>query len=400
MYARLPSLLASAKRYTPPWLLLLLIVAIGASLRIPGIWHAAGSHPDERHMVSVVMGLSWEDLNPRSFAYGSLSYYSAFFSGSFLATIIPSLDPAGESKLSYDNYFILGRSLAVLFGLLTVVATYRLGRLVYGGSAVPLVAAALLATNFLHIQLSRFFTSDILLTLLTTCCLIGIVRIAKEGGLRAYLVTGLFLGLALATKVSALYLGAPIAVAIGIDWWVRKTSFKKIVLGSAVLLAAAALLLLCTQPYMVLDFDTFRKHTMEQINMVRGEWRPPYTIQYEGTTPYLYPLLEMARYTIGWPVFTLMACGTVAAARRVLRTPLQAEVLMLVWVGAVFLASAGLNVTFPRYLLPIYPALFLIGASLATLMLPPHVRSSDQQPNGTRAPPEPSTSLPLTAGEA
>jgi 4-amino-4-deoxy-L-arabinose transferase-like glycosyltransferase len=358
----------------------LLIVVVGASLRIPGIWHAAGSHPDERHMVSVVMDLSWEDLNPRSFAYGSLSYYSAFFSGSFLTTVIPSLGRAGESQLSYDNYFILGRSLAVLFGLLTIVATYRLGRLVYGGAAVPLVAAALLATNFLHIQLSRFFTSDILLTLLTTCCLIGIVRIAKEGGLRAYLVTGLFLGLALATKVSALYLGAPIAVAIGIDWWVRKTSFKKIVLGSAVLLAAAALLLLCTQPYMVLDFDTFRKHTMEQINMVRGEWRPPYTIQYEGTTPYLYPLLEMARYTIGWPVFVLIIVGVGTAALRAFRNGVHSEVLLLTWVFAVFLASAGLTVKFPRYLLPIYPALVLLGA--AGVLNPPRNKVAGLKDNG------------------
>jgi hypothetical protein len=133
--------------------------------------------------------------------------------------------------------------------------------------------------------------------------------------------------------------------------------------------------------------------------MVRGEWRPPYTIQYEGTTPYLYPLLEMARYTMGWPVFILITVGVVTTIRRLLRAPLQPELLLLVWVGAVFIASAGLTVKFPRYLLPIYPALFLIAASLAARMLPLWSYASDQpdaQPSkiiGSSLP------APLTAGE-
>jgi hypothetical protein len=135
------------------------------------------------------------------------------------------------------------------------------------------------------------------------------------------------------------------------------------------------------EPYAILDFDTFLRHTREQTSMVRGLWRPPYTIQYERTVPYFYHLKQMLWYTMGWPVFTVVALGFIAASLRVLidlldkvlrrelgSKSLTSEMIPLVFIGVFFLATGYFQVKFPRYLLPLYPMLFIFAAALFASM--------------------------------
>ncbi len=55
---------------------IVLMLTLGAFfLRVPWLEHGIGYHPDERHIVMVAQKLTWQDLNPHSFAYGSLLFY-------------------------------------------------------------------------------------------------------------------------------------------------------------------------------------------------------------------------------------------------------------------------------------------------------------------------------------
>jgi 4-amino-4-deoxy-L-arabinose transferase-like glycosyltransferase len=415
-------------------LLLVVIIALGASLRMTGLFHALGTHPDERHMVQVTTSLQANMMNPRSFAYGSFSFYAAW-------AFAQILKPFWREATSYDGLFIAGRVFCLLMGTLAIALVYHLSILLYRKSVVGLIAAFFLAVNVLHLQLSRFFTSDVTLTTLALIAIIALVRAHERGDLRSHLIFGACAGLATATKISSAFLFVPLAAVVSFsvlrEWlphnnWRRPLRALGIVLGGVLLmllalkltywkgwpkmlgyriveqafiiplavpfLAAIALLLrsnsralsylfaslslgilvfVVAEPYAVLDFQTFQQHTREQTNMVRGYWRPPYTIQYAHTVPYLYHLQQMFWYTVGWPLFILSILGVIVTTvklvlesidrvlrREFLSQPISSDFIPLVFLAVFFLATGYFQVKFPRYLLPLYPLMFIFGASL------------------------------------
>ena len=414
--------------------ILTLIVVLGLGLRLCGLNHALGTHPDERHMVQVTSTLESNKMNPKSFAYGSFSFYAAW-------AFSKALKPFWPQATTYDGLFTSGRLFCILMGTLAIPLAYYLGLLVYKRSLVGLVAAAFLALNVFHIQLSRFFTSDVTLTTLCLISIIALVKAHQNNTLRSHLIFGACAGLATATKISSAFLFAPLALVVLIstlrDWlpynnWQRPLRAMGIVLGWIVAmvivlkliywkgyprvlgyrlnegpcliplavpflalisysirrvsmplsnlfasLSLGVLVFTLAEPYAILDFQTFQRHTEEQTSMVRGYWRPPYTIQYAHTLPYLYHLQQMLWYTMGWPLFLVALVGVlVATARTVIESidkvlrqefltrPLSAEIIPLTFLVVFFVMTAHFQVKFPRYLLPLYPLSFVFGAAL------------------------------------
>lgn len=415
-------------------LILVAIVLLGLGLRVSGIDHAIGTHPDERHMVQVTTTLTANQMNPKSFAYGSFSFYAAWGFAQLLR-------PFWSQAMTYDGLFTAGRAFCILMGTAAVALTYYLSILLYRRSFVGLVASLFLAINVFHIQLSRFFTSDVTLSTICLISLIALVKAHQTNNLKAQLLFGACAGLATATKISSVFLFAPMALVIGVltlkDWmaygnWQRPLKALGITLGGLVLMVVTLKLIywkgypkmlgyrinetayliplsipflagisLCmrkislplshlfasislgvvvfcvAEPYAILDFETFRRHTTEQTNMVRGYWRPPYTIQYAHTLPYIYHLQQMLWYTMGWPLFLVAMAGIIVATARTaiesidrvlrqefLSKPLSPEIIPLTFLLVFFLATGNFQVKFPRYLLPLYPLAFIFGAAL------------------------------------
>jgi hypothetical protein len=433
--------------------ILIIITLAGALLRAPGIPHGIGFHPDERHMVMVTESLSRQAMNPKSFAYGSFSFYMAW---AFAQVLKPVWSFAG----TYDGLFYSGRAFCTLMGTVAIALTYHLGVLLYRRSAVGLIAAFLMACNVFHLQLSRYFTSDIPLTTLCLISVIALVKAHQKGTLWSFLVFGVCTGLATATKISSVFLASPLFVVLGlalIKEWPQTDSTKRLLKVLAIIVGGCALcgitlfltywkgyprilgyrvaqqaflvplsipflagisillsrhskalskLFACfavgvlvftlAEPYALLDFDTFVRHTREQTSMVRGLWRPPYTIQYEKTVPYFYHLKQMLWYTMGWPVFTVVMLGIVAASLRVLidlldkvlrrelaSKSLTPEMIPLVFVSMFFLATGYFQVKFPRYLLPLYPMLFIFAASIFASMFRAPANRAEAVPGNT-----------------
>jgi 4-amino-4-deoxy-L-arabinose transferase-like glycosyltransferase len=415
-------------------IILFSIIALGLSLRWTGLHHALGTHPDERHMVQVTTQLPAHRMNPKSFAYGSFSFYAAW-------GFAQMLKPFWPQAVTYDGLFVAGRIFCILMGTLAIGLSYYLAILLYRRSAVGLLAALFLALNVFHLQLSRFFTSDITLTTLSLISLIALVRAHEHGGLRAHLLFGACAGLATATKISSAFLFIPlvfvVAISVARDWlafknWERPLKALGIIVANIIIMVLAlkliywkgyprvlgyrvvetacilplsvpflalasylirkisqplshllaalslgVLVFVVAEPYAVLDFQTFQQHTREQTNMVRGYWRPPYTIQYEHTIPYLYHLKQMFLYTMGWPLFIISSIGIALAFVRVvlesldkvlrrefLSNPISSEVIPLIFLVVFFAATGYFQVKFPRYLIPLYPLAFIFGASL------------------------------------
>jgi len=328
------------------------IFILALILRIFNYKHGLGFHPDERGVQMITDSISFSNLNPKNFHYGSFSYYLCWFSSKALAFFDKSFD-------SYDARFLIGRSYSAVFGSLTTVVLYYLTLLVTKSNRISIFASLFLAFNILHLQLSRFYTVDIILTFFSLLALYSSVRLLNNK--KYNILFAASLGLAFTNKISSLSLCVPYAVCLLLIFY-RERNFKVIVSLSLKALFFIVLTVLVFEPFLFLDFQTFLKDNKTQIDMARGNWVPPYTLQYLNTTPYIYHLKQMLYYTLGLPVSIFCLIGFFVFSYVAFIKKNFSHIIILSWVLAVFITIGATQVKFPRYLLPIYPILMLFTA--------------------------------------
>jgi Dolichyl-phosphate-mannose-protein mannosyltransferase len=100
---------------------------------------------------------------------------------------------------------VVGRILAVGFGVATVVIAYHLGKLLYGRRA-GIAAMALLAAMPYHVTVSRQVLLDAPMVFFTTAALYALMRYCSHHGARWLVVAGALMGLAILTKETAVVL--------------------------------------------------------------------------------------------------------------------------------------------------------------------------------------------------
>ena len=255
---------------------LAVVLVVALALRLYGVnWDEGYSwtpHPDERAILSKVHELSPPPLsdlsvlfdaeaspwNPRWFAYGSFPLY--MLKGvELVSDFVPGLD--------VQDMRVPGRVLSALADVGTVALVYFLGASIWSRRS-GLLAAALVALAVLHIQLSHFFAVDTFLALFSTATVFFLVRVARRGRTMDSALAGLFLGLALATKISvapmlAAYFVAHFMYAFGLapsDEDPPAMLVDRIldaVKGAAFGGLAVIAVFLVTQPYAILDWGPF-----------------------------------------------------------------------------------------------------------------------------------------------
>jgi YYY domain-containing protein len=337
----------------PRWLLLAIIV-FAAGVRLANIeWDQNHHfHPDERAVAFAVQRLSLQplQLDPDFFNYGSLPIYLAKLTSAFVGLADPH-------ATGYDGVITNGRRLSALFGTLTVLLTFMLGARLYDRS-VGLLAALLLGATVLHIQNSRFMTVDIPLTLFVLLALLQLVRVSAEGRTLNFVLAGICIGLAMATKFSAAPLFLPLAVA-GLHRCVVERRFFAVAGRVVLAVVAAGLAFAITEPYAILRFDRFYRDILEQSHMVRNAGVFPYTTQYVGTPKYLYDIEQMVIWGMAPALGIVAVWATIVRMGKAFTERRGDEWVLLSWVVPFFLVTGWFEVKFPRYLLPIYPMLIV-----------------------------------------
>jgi hypothetical protein len=362
------------------------IMALALYLRVAGIQWDGGYlfHPDERQILMVTDRLSFPwppDLtlllspespwNPGFFAYGSLPLYLLRLLSNLIGLVVPSV-------VTLEGSYLVGRGLSALFDLGTVHLVYRLGRRLYGEWS-GVLGALLVTIAVLHIQLAHFYAVDTLLAFFVIWGVYLGVALVQEPTLKRVWGLGLVTGAALATKVSA----APLLGVVFLAWlfsaWARTTRqtagelgrsrgaiWWRAVVGCALsgLLAAVTFLLL--EPYALIDMVEFARDILTESYMARGLADIPYTRQFTGTLPYLYPLQQLGVWSLGLPLGVWSAAGLVGAlahlGQRAWRRNVAwfgALLLPFAWVGAYFGIVGSFHAKFLRYMLPIVPFLCL-----------------------------------------
>lgn len=118
----------------------------------------------------------------------------------------------------------LVRILSIVFGMVTVWGTYRLGKIVARREPIALGAAALVAFNPQFLYLSGMINNDSAVTAFLTLALVIMAGIVIEGATRRRAIwLGIWLGLAMMSKATALAWGLLVIYALGIVWWRERT---------------------------------------------------------------------------------------------------------------------------------------------------------------------------------
>ncbi len=385
---------------TPPLLVFLLVVGLG--LRLYGITWDQGNffHPDERSIYMRVECMhrllteapGFEDckrdesfrdteagipspieflqarkspLNPHWFPLGTMIIYLLLGIKLLLAPVV---------SMSMEDLALAGRALSAIADTATIAMVYLLGKRLFNRGA-GLLAATLLTFAVIHIQHSHFYRPEPLTNLFVLAAIWGMLRVVDLGRLRDSVILGVFVGLALATKVSALPIVIPLAVTYGYVFFractgadpeERATVLESVGMRALSGFAVSVAVYLLWTPYALLGFPEFLDWILRELEIVRNAGSVPYTVQYVGAPNLIYEIRQTTIWGLGVPLGLLgWGCFALAIFTNA-RRPRLGEVLLLLWAVPLLVLVASAEVKFVRYTFPLMPILILLGAGLGT----------------------------------
>lgn len=383
-----------------------MIVLLAGALRTLGLnWDQySASHPDERFVTTITADMGKPDArlpeiqrecgaeqnfwntacsayNPHNltdsrFAYGTLPLFVVNQTASMLHRI------TGDAHWETAPYIpLVGRVVHVLLEMLTVVVLFGLAATVLHDHRAAVLVAALYALAVLPIQLSHFYTVDIFSHFFFVVALYASAQIQQRPRLLWYLLAGIAVGAAAASRANLLIAIILIPVS-GALYLAQQETFQVQDAGRyarGLVLAALGFLLLFRsgQPYAFdsqyfwdiwqwpshfspLEFFDWNPVWREELRAIASlsthpavDWPPSY--QWFGRPAYLYPWWNWL-WGMGMGLFLL---GTVATFRimwrQIHRLSLDPHLgLLSIWFGLYFMWQGQLHVMTLRYFLPLY----------------------------------------------
>jgi Dolichyl-phosphate-mannose-protein mannosyltransferase len=355
--ALIPAVAASAagrgERRWPWWVGLAFVLAAALLLRLWGVKQGmpyAYNADENAHFVPGAIGLfghGWDPhyfVNPPAYTYLLHVVFDVWFGGR-----------GGVSKAFATNpteVFVVARITAAVVGTLAVWLVYLAGARMFD-RAVGLLAAALLAVSFLAVFYSHLALNDVPTLAPIALSLWGTAGILREGRVRDYLIAGVGLGLACATKYTGGVVLLPLLTAAGIQFAAPGgpgRALRGTVLAGLVAVGA----FLVANPYALLDFAAFRdglQHQADAAEDVAGK------LGLTQTSGHLYYLWTFT-WGLGWVPLVAAVAGAVVLGfedRRALLVLGPAPVAYVLFMGTQ-------ERFFGRWLLPIFPIACLLGA--------------------------------------
>lgn len=407
-------------------LLLVLIMACATFFRFYGRMYdqGTGQNPDERAILMMTPQINWpsstaelfdwhvSSLNLRrdefnEFPWGAFPIYLERASAWLLDTVLPPTptQPDGYWLRNFEATAIVGRSLASIFDLITVLLVFLVARRLYS-SGTALIAAALYGCAATAIQIAHFFIVESFLVTFIMGAIYFSVVLMQRPAWWAAAGAGVCLGLAVSSKISVLpialvivaavvlraayrkrtrRLGAEFGDPVGVapaSTGERERSFVSHALGGARYVALAALFSVLAfaigEPYVLwsFDFSAFARGGLDALiqsnpwsRRIRaeaaiqsGEAPVAYTRQYVGTMPVVYQIEQMVFWGMGLVPGATSVAGFVVGIWNALRRR-PAEILLLSAGIPYFATIAPLLSKWMRYMLPLVPILCILGAA-------------------------------------
>lgn len=300
-------------------------------------------------MVILPLNLFSGDLNPHVFSYPSLHYYQLglLYGFDFLLQWIAH----GADLFDWiaSRYFIdasplrdAARWLSVAYAVGTVALTAmiagRLSTARCAQSAAGLFAAALMAVNAVHVRQAPLAAVDTPLAFWFAAAVFASIRLLQADGRRDYVLAGLLVGAAAATK----YPGVTCCIGVVAAHMLSRRRLLDARLWLAGAVSAATFVVL--SPYVLFDFETFSRYfLMMAANAEAGR----FGIE-AGPLFHLGSGLQHGVGALAWVVW-LVTCGWAVYTRD------KAHLVVLVTVVGLYVTISWGDLVFLRYVLPLLP---------------------------------------------
>jgi hypothetical protein len=359
--------------------LVLAIVAVAACLRVWALDQGLpfpNARPDEREALEHMAGFPAGDLKPagRWFVYPHLFFYVVWaWEEALLALRRLVADTPPFTAMLHDGLPTLilhGRVLAALVGTATVALVWAVGRRV-GGRGLGLLAAGLLATNFLHVRDSHALKTEVFLAAGVLASLDLLARWVEAPGRPAAIRAGVAIGVTTALKYPGIFLLAP-AYLGGVLLRARAGWRRLVPHPQALLLVAVAVAtFLAASPYLVLDFARTRETgrffaaafyaTRSEVRQRAGGGLVDRARTFVTTRAFGYHVTRSLRRGCGL-AFTLATAPALLLALWRPRRPFF--VLAAAFLCVYYLVIGASPVSLARYVTPATPVLVLLVANL------------------------------------
>lgn len=365
--------------------LLFIVVLIGAFLRFYNFDWGAGNffHPDERNIAIAIASLDFQngDFNPNFFAYGSFPIYIVY------------LFSRGDFELS----ILYGRLISAFFSTVSLLLIFQISKTLLTGiiheshqqisnlkkpERYALAITAICAFSPGLIQFAHFTTFETFLLFEYLLFLYISIKLIQRPSWAIYFLLAVILGLAVATKVVSLFL---VVVFVGVHVLAVLKHHKSMqskarnILNYLVQflsvkflfsLIISACVFVVTNPFMILDFQSFRNSLDYESAVATGSQIVFYTQQFQETTPAIYQFLYVLPSQVSWPITVLGVISILILSvyalkhayifvfkdRKNLQLPLF--VFLAIFYGyAIF--HLYLFVKWTRYMLPLIPFLII-----------------------------------------
>ena len=353
------------------------VLVAAVALRVWGLANGLPfpmGRPDEVEALRQTRWFPTGDLNPRWFVYPNLFFWVEWL---WLETVLAVrrlfvATPPYADMLDHDLPALLlyGRVLSALAGTATVAVVYAIGRRL-GDWRLGVVAALLLAGNFLHVRDSHALKADVLLALSFPIALWAIARHAEQPDRRRAWLAGIAIGIATGLKYPGIVLLVPVYVAHlwtappggGLRRW--RPSPAVLMIG-----AVAATTFLLTSPYLLSDHERLVETFTNSVKLVYG-LRPEVggragsalqaVVTYLRTRSFDYHVTASLRHGCGLAMALATPVALALGLRR--REPMGIRLAAITIIVYYVVISAS-QVTLARYLTPATPLLALVVARL------------------------------------
>jgi hypothetical protein len=337
----------------------LFLRTLGLNWGLPNAHHVTSYNCDEYTLLTSLQALNPAKLkfnpvsekDPMALATGTFhlyTYAAALKTLSFTGwiKIVPDKNFYYDHPAEWGRFFLAGRLMSVVYGLLTVWLIYLLAGGMYGHTAA-LLAAFFTAVAPALVMHSRYMTTNMPGLFWVVLAFYFLKELMDGGRTKHYLLAGMAAGFAMATRYSA----APLLPMMCVAHYLApgKGGHRKLAAG----IAAAALFFLLGEPYALLDYKDFLNGLMAVKGTAAGGAAA-------GFLPGLRAFFAQLYEALG-PLFILFSAGGIAAA---LLRRRKDDVLLLFWVLPLLLifARAGGAATGGR-MLPALPFMLLLGAA-------------------------------------
>lgn len=365
-------------------LLFFLILLLGFLFRFNNLnWDSDFHlHPDERFLTMVGTAMKppsnfLDYFDPQKSRFNPPNIGFNFFVYGIFPVIVNKMISIFFHNDNYNAFTIQGRFLSAVADMMIIFLIFKTVELfekkIKIHHSIKYWAGFFYAIAVLPIQLSHFFAVDTFLNLFAFASFYATLKYFFQRSLQYMILSAIFFGLAISSKISAIYI-LPLNVFFIIISAI--TSEKKLIrffwslaIMTGTYFIISYLTIRLADPYLfdsanLLDFKInhiflMSIKSLESFSTPQA-WYPP-GIQWIHKTPLIFSLKNIAFFGLGIPYFLVMILGILFTLRRFRIKNCYVLLIMTIWVIGFFIYQSTQFAQSMRYFILLYPFLAILA---------------------------------------